>query len=171
MNAWPGAKGFQTIPLEERFWAKVERGEADECWMWIGARNADGYGNFGVKHREIVDAHRVAYQLLVGPIPEGLSIDHLCRVRACVNPKHMEPVTHRENVLRGNSPAAANARKTRCPLGHPFEVQGNGRRCRECNRAGGRRFRIRRGIASAADIAAQERFDALQAKANAKRDR
>ncbi len=89
---------------EERFWDKVERTET--CWFWRGACNEKGYGYFhwdGHWRK----AHRFAYELLIGPIPEGLTIDHLCFVRHCVNPVHMEPVTLRENILRGEDRAVA----------------------------------------------------------------
>lgn len=87
------------------------------CLVWTGKRNATGYGmmKFGGKSRL---AHRVAFEMVIGNIPTGLTIDHLCRVRACVNPFHMEPVTQRENTLRGEGPAAKNARRTQCIRGH-----------------------------------------------------
>lgn len=83
---------------ERRFWAKVDK--SGGCWVWTGACNSDGYGNFlfeGANWR----AHRWSYERLVGPIPDGLVIDHLCCVTRCVNPAHLEPVTHLENVRRG----------------------------------------------------------------------
>lgn len=88
-------------PLEERFWEKVEKRGPDECWEW-GGTVADGYGRFreGGFGSSPVRAHRVAYKLLVGPIPEGLVLDHLCENRGCVNPAHLEPVTNRENLRR-----------------------------------------------------------------------
>ncbi|KAB2977369.1 HNH endonuclease [Streptomyces sp. SS1-1] len=84
-------------------------------------------------------AHRVAYQEIVGPIPEGLQLDHLCRVRHCVNPAHLEPVTSRENTLRGENLVAINAAKTHCKRGHLFDAANtyrwrNSRICRECRR-------------------------------------
>lgn len=120
----------------ERFWAKVQKEARDECWPWVGGQGGPGYGYF-----EDVPAHRVAYELLVGPIPEGLTIDHLCRNKLCVNPAHLEPVTLRVNILRSDNPFAVNARKIACIHGHPFtgdnlivRPQG-GRACRTCVRA------------------------------------
>lgn len=123
-----------------RFWAKVDKTES--CWVWTACRNRDGYGRFHLAGRN-VRAHRVAYELLKGPIPAGLTIDHLCRVHDCVNPAHLEPVTNRENNLRGNTVAATNAAKTHCPEGHAL-VEGNldlyqlrlgQRSCRTCHNA------------------------------------
>lgn len=115
------------------------------CWLWTGATYPAGYGKTGVDGRTLL-AHRVSYELFVGPIPEGLQLDHLCRVRNCVNPAHLEPVTAAENTLRGNGPAAVNARKSSCVRGHPLSgnnlyVCPRGRReCRKCRAAAGRRW-------------------------------
>lgn len=88
---------------EERFWAKVDR--SGDCWRWTGALARGGYGFAVVGSRDdpqrYRNAHRFAYELSVGPIPEGLELDHLCRNRRCVNPAHLEPVTHSENMRRG----------------------------------------------------------------------
>jgi hypothetical protein len=84
--------------IKVRFWSKVDQGE--DCWRWT-ACTSNGYGRFSVKRQPVL-AHRFAYELLVGPIPEGLELDHLCRNRWCVNPDHLEPVTHDENVRRAN---------------------------------------------------------------------
>lgn len=100
--------------LEERFWKKVKK--TKKCWNWIaGKRN--GYGNFwnGVFSEP---AHRFSYKLLIGDIPEGLVLDHLCRNHSCVNPKHLEIVTQRVNTLRGVGPSAINSKKTHCKNGH-----------------------------------------------------
>lgn len=128
----------------ERALSKFARGAADECWRWTGAVNHDGYGVIREGGRGTVNlrAHRVVYEVLVGPIPEGLDLDHVwargCSSRRCVNPAHLEPVTRAENVLRGNSLPARNARKTHCPKGHRY-TPGNTlrdsrgyRRCRQC---------------------------------------
>lgn len=117
---------------EERFWSKVDK--TDTCWLWVSRMFWDGYGNFYAdSSRPSMRAHRFAYELLVGPIPEGLVIDHLCRVRSCVNPDHLEPVTNQENLRRAMS--------THCPQGHEFtdentwcDKRGH-RQCRTCHRA------------------------------------
>ncbi len=121
---------------EERFWLRVAK--SDGCWAWTGVRNSKGYGvfNSGGKPRR---AHRVAYELSVGPIPSGLELDHLCRNHGCVNPSHLEPVTTKTNTLRGISICADNAVKTHCMRGHEFtpentivhSTKGN-RTCRTC---------------------------------------
>lgn len=132
--------------IDDRFWEKVD---ADgDCWVWTAATNTSGYGQFSVggKHQ---GAHRVAWELLVGPIPEGLQIDHLCRVKHCVNPDHLEPVSHAENFRRGIRGAQDRA-KTHCPQGHPYagdnlyvHPDGRHRQCRACGAASARRSRAR----------------------------
>lgn len=142
---------------QERFWEKVDRRGDDDCWLWTGAID-NGYGIFSVEWTASNwTAHRYAYTLLVGPIPEGLTLDHLCRVRNCVNPRHLEPVTSGENVLRGESLSAQNARKTHCLRGHPFTEENTyrdiyrgreRRRCRACARERDRARRPRRSTNS-----------------------
>lgn len=112
----------------------------DDCWLWPGGLNTKGYVTTMFEGRRI-QAHRLAYELLVGPIPEGLRLDHLCRVRHCLNPAHLEPVTDRENALRGVGICSINARKTHCSHGHPYDdentlprVGSRGRYCRACIR-------------------------------------
>lgn len=127
---------------EERFWAKVEK--TDTCWTWIASLDGRGYGQFD--HQR---SHRVSYELLVGPIPEGLVLDHLCRNKRCVNPDHLEPVTHLENLRRGTPGSAHNTRKTHCPKGHEYtpentRVKDGKRNCKACAADHQRRYRKRR---------------------------
>ena len=130
------------------FWNKVEKTES--CWPWKGRLTENGYARYQFGSGRTVAAHRVAYALLRGPIPSGMTLDHLCRVRHCVNPAHLEPVTMKENILRGNGLAATLARRKECPKGHgPFfwsEVQGR-RLCKRCKaeREGIRRLRATEG--------------------------
>lgn len=123
------------------FWRKVWK--TDTCWAWLGAADRDGYGVFTVTvpRRTTVRAHRWAWESERGTIPSGLQIDHLCRTSCCVRPDHMEVVTQNENVARGVSPTALNARKTHCKYGHPFTpdntYQANdhgGRGCKTCKK-------------------------------------
>ena len=133
----------QASTLIERILRSVTKSD-DGCWVWRLSQDRDGYGRIMVKPRLLM-AHRVSYEVFVGPIPEGLTIDHLCRNRACVNPAHLEPVTHRENTLRGNTLPAANARKTHCAQGHPLTpdnlTRRKGRNCRICHNARARRYK------------------------------
>lgn len=144
-NARPLQGGIETMDgiREDLFWAKVDRHGPSGCWLWLAADNGAGYGMFYVRSSGIrrgILAHRLAYELLVGPIPDGLQLDHLCRNTICVNPAHLEPVTPRENCRRGVSPTAINGRKTLCVHGHEFTpentyVYPNGRRrCRACSK-------------------------------------
>lgn len=127
------------MTAEERFSARVRiPDDRTRCWEWTGSLGTYGYGHLNVNGRH-VKAHRWSYERSVGPIPPGLQIDHLCRNRACVNPAHMEPVTTRENILRGTGFSAINSRKTHCPKGHRYETEGRvrargDRECRECDR-------------------------------------
>jgi len=120
-----------------RFWAKVSVTSPSRCWLWTACKTAGGYGRIRMRNHlpRVQNAHRVAYELLVGAIPKGLDLDHLCRVPACVNPYHLEPVTRRENTLRGENPPAWNNRKTHCMRGHEFSSENTYRRpdgTREC---------------------------------------
>jgi len=112
--------GRPTGTAEERFWRKVEKG--DGCWTWTAATRY-GYGvmQAGARGAGLLMAHRFAYELLIGPIPHGLTLDHLCRNRACVNPTHLEPVPLGVNLARGDGIGVRNARKTHCPAGHPYD--------------------------------------------------
>jgi hypothetical protein len=116
------------LPL--RFESKITRQDSG-CWEWTACKIKTGYGRVQMKEGPKL-AHRIIYELLVGPIPEGLTLDHLCRNRSCVNPSHLEPVTMRENCLRGTGPTAINARKTHCIRGHILLLKGKQRICKEC---------------------------------------
>ncbi len=134
--------------LEERFWEKVDVRGPDECWPWLAGKVPGGYGAFFIAGK-MLRSHRVAYELAIGPIPEGMVIDHVkargCNGTDCTNPAHLEPVTVRENNLRGESPAAQNARKTHCARGHDLRgarrTSKGWRYCRVCDRLRKRRER------------------------------
>lgn len=139
-------------PLEERLFAKVDA--TGPCWLWTGAKNIGGYGAISKGRRQGAGiVHRIVWELLVGPIPEGLELDHLCRVRACCNPDHLEPVTRAENVARGARRAGLH-RKTHCKYGHPFTPENSmpngahGRSCRTCQNARNRAARARKKAAA-----------------------
>lgn len=142
--------GYVAKPPEVRFWPKVDmlgpvptgRPDLGRCWTWTANVTGDGYGLFylgridGADHN--IRPHRFAYQILVGTIPEGLELDHLCKNTVCVNPSHLEPVTGAENKRRGDSFSGINGRKTHCLRGHELteanvRINTNGRRvCRAC---------------------------------------
>lgn len=131
----------------KRFWAGIEVQQDGGCWNWRGSLRGDGYGTLRFENKQMY-AHRVAYELLIGPIPADLHLDHLCRNRRCANPAHLEPVTSKENLLRGMARNAVSVRTNRCYRGHEFtpsntRIQSNGTRlCRTCsaNRLYGQRF-------------------------------
>lgn len=136
-----------TRSITDRFWEKVDRRGPDECWQWLARKDRDGYGRF----RDgplMVKAHRFAYEQMVGPIPDGLQIDHLCRNRPCVNTRHLEAVTQRVNILRGNGITAKQARQTHCKRGHAFDeantyvLKRGERQCRICAAARNRRYSL-----------------------------
>jgi hypothetical protein len=136
----------------ERFLSKIVRSNAAGCWLWAGFVEKNGYGRIGLNGR-MRWAHRVSYELFVGPIPEGLEIDHLCRNTRCVNPTHLEPVTHSENMSRSpHSAPDVHRAKTQCPKGHPYAgdnlvLYRNMRYCRECGRAHKKAYKIRQRLA------------------------
>jgi hypothetical protein len=131
------------------------------CWLWFRCTLANGYGQLGSSGRRYY-AHRLSYELLVGTIPDGLTIDHLCRTRCCVNPSHMEVVTIKVNTNRGFSPPALNSRKTHCINGHEFNESNTAhwkgwdlgkRRCRECHRERGRKRKRKRNRRASRSVA------------------
>lgn len=136
----------------ERVIARIEAriDKSTDCWTWTGPTVSGGYGRvtWSVAPGKLIwrSTHRVMYRHLVGDIPEGLDLDHLCRNRACCNPEHLEPVTRQVNLLRGDTIPARRAAVTECPAGHPYEgenlmIDTLGRRgCRECVRAKNRAY-------------------------------
>lgn len=131
---------------------KVLAGEG--CWEWTGGHCSAGYGSKKWQGKE-TNAHRVVYEIMVGPIPEGLVLDHLCQNKGCVRPSHLEPVTNYVNTMvRGTSPWAVKSRATHCVHGHPLEGRNliirpeGGRRCRACSYEAVKRYQARKKAVS-----------------------
>lgn len=131
------------------FLSKIDYRGENGCWNWIAGKKLGGYGEFkpflgqGKNNRA---THAIMWEIRNGAIPKGLHIDHLCRNTSCLNPKHLEPVTPQENLRRGGSASALNARKTHCKCGREFDVfrkSRNGRGCSHCLREATRRYRAR----------------------------
>jgi hypothetical protein len=128
-------------PTERRFFARVSGKDEVGCWLWDGTRNNRGYGMFRLNGKYVL-VHRWSYEFFRTEIPAGLVIDHLCRNTLCVNPWHLEPVTNRENTLRGNHPMVVVSRNNVCLRGHSLDdaiILQNGpqkgrRNCRACSR-------------------------------------
>lgn len=127
-----------------RFWRKIRlelvHPELGPCWVWTAYTEPRGYGRFGIG-RKVVRAYRYSYQVYRGPIPEGLEPDHLCQNKPCVNPWHLELVTHKENLRRGPLSTNQNVNKTHCKRGHEFtekntRIYQGKRNCRSCDRKG-----------------------------------
>lgn len=141
----------------ERLRSHVRVDEMSGCWIWTGARSGRGwdegrgYSAFYLYGRRI-SGHRASYVIFKGEIPDGLTIDHLCRNTLCVNPDHLEAVTNAENIRRGDGWGGRNAKATSCPQGHPFDDVNTsidsrgGRRCKACNRAAVARHRERQRV-------------------------
>lgn len=150
--------GEEAVTLKEqaaadRLWARVDKSAGpDGCWVWLGSANNSGYGAIRIEPKPAGPAlvHRFAYELMVGPIPEGFEIDHRCNNRRCVNPAHLQLVTHPENCQRGDLGqvwAGHQKSKTHCPQGHPYDLlntyfdKNGGRQCRTCKREHMRSYR------------------------------
>lgn len=124
---------------DKDIWCRISFASSKDCWIWQG-KMQDGYGLTGLGGK-LKYAHRWVYIKIMGEVPEGKVLDHLCRTRNCVNPFHLEPVTIGENVMRGDTIGARNVKKTHCPNGHPYDDthtywrkdrNGKGRHCRTC---------------------------------------
>ncbi len=130
-------RGRRPVSNEQLFLEKVSPEPNTGCWLWMGATNSHGKYGTSWLNKKSCSAHRVSYMLFVGPIPEGLELDHLCRNTFCVNPRHLEPVTRLENIRRGTQ-GLKNRSKTHCKHGHPFDGINSytdrfgKRKCRAC---------------------------------------
>ncbi len=127
---------IRKLTADQRFEEKYERLTESGCWLWTGSTYFNGYGSFFFEGKSI-RAHRYSYVRAKGKIPDGLQIDHLCRVRCCVNPDHLEAVTAKKNINRGRN---YKSEKTHCPRGHPYSganlliTKPGSRQCRACHR-------------------------------------
>lgn len=137
--------------IEQAFWERANKVRADNCWLWSGAINDDGYGILRRK-----SAHRFSYEMHFGAIPKGMEIDHICCVRSCVNPRHLEVVSHTENVRRSwdrgqrehlrDRLGVSQAAKTHCSHGHEYSIENTRideagrRRCRQCDNDKAKRY-------------------------------
>lgn len=147
------------IVQQGRFWSKVNgMSDPSGCWLWSERCDPFGYGHFRTR-KLTLKAHRVAWTLKRGEIPIDMTLDHLCRVPKCVNPAHLELVTNAENIRRGTSPTALNAKKETCPNGHVYDVSlSNGRRaCRACMKA--RKLATYHRRRATDDVSASESLD------------
>lgn len=128
-----GHQSRSKLTEAERFFQKVKREEGDRCWMWLASFQGDGYGYFYRRHGGTTYAHIVSWEFVHGPKPSGMDLDHLCRNIKCVNPAHLELVTHRENVLRGVGIAAQRIKQTHCIRGHELDGELGNRHCKSCH--------------------------------------
>lgn len=165
-----GASGEElrllSIPRADDFWSKVDKNGPGGCWLWQGYKSGRPrfeYGSFSLPEYGTARAHRVAYALAGGDFSADQQLDHLCRTTLCVNPAHLEPVSSKENTLRGVGPTAVNARKNRCTRGHPLSGDNlfynrGWRICKTCHyayaRETKRRRRERKRLAKASEVAA-----------------
>lgn len=144
-------RGIRRTTTLDSFWKRVDK--SGDCWMWTGYVLSNGYGQIATRKQPTASgtrlAHRVAYELVRGPIPDGLVLDHLCRTRLCVNPDHLEPVTEAENVRRG----LHGVLRTHCQYGHELTIENtlydertNCRRCKRCSQASSRATSLRNRI-------------------------
>jgi hypothetical protein len=143
---------YRKKPIAEKFLDKVIK--TNDCWGWKNKPNGRGYSTLSYNYRNVL-AHRFSYEQKYGKLEKGMVLDHLCRNRWCVNPDHLQVVSNKENILRGESPSAHNARKTHCPSGHEYNdentlkyelklYKGHSRVCRECARLRAKSYRERK---------------------------
>lgn len=138
----------QVLEPEVRFWRHVMPEPNSGCWLWMASLDGRGYGQINRGDGRPIRAHRLSYEMHKGPIPDGMDLDHKCRVRCCVNPDHLEPVTRQVNILRGESHVARQSRQTHCKNGHEYIAENtvryrNKRQCRTCSNALRRQRRVR----------------------------